>query len=323
MLKQPGKITFVTELFYPSIGGQEVRFQELAGLFAQHGWDVEVLTIASKPGLAAEENIGRVRVRRLVADHRYQRPLPGLRRNLLTIARFAWAVRRHLQAAPCDVAVFNQWPLLPQMIAPRTLPLTVNDWCEHRSGWFWKAVNSLLARSTDKHICVSEGLRQLLEARYRLDGAEAVPSGIFRDIYRPAAEKTGILFFGRLSEHKHPEDAVKAVIRARERGLQDHLTIAGGGPCLKPSRPATGISRLSTFSAASLTNKSWSCFRRIVSMSCRVSAKDSRAPSPKRWHVGRPSLPQTIRTTAAWMWSASTAAAWWSSRRRKRSPTRC
>ena len=323
MLKQPGKITFVTELFYPSIGGQEVRFQELAGLFAQHGWDVEVLTIASKPGLAAEEDIGRVRVRRLITDHRYQRPLPGLRRNPLTIARFAWAVRRHLQAAPCDVAVFNQWPLLPQMIAPRTLPLTVNDWCEHRSGWLWKAINSLLARSTDKHICVSEGLRQLLEERYRLGNAEAVPSGIFRDIYRPAAEKTGILFFGRLSEHKHPEDAVKAVIRARERGLQDHLTIAGGGPLLETLTARYGhlpfvriLGRVSDEQKLEL----FSTHRIYVLPSEREGFP---APSPKRWHVERLSSPLTIRTTAAWMWSASTAAAWWSSRRRKRSPTRC
>lgn len=234
------KIVFVTELFYPSVGGQEVRFLELAGLFTEHGWEVEVLTIATQATAGAQESLGSVKVNRLTYDERYQRPYPWLRRNPITIGRFALAVRKWLASHSCDVVVFNQWPLLPQMLAPRGRYITVNDWCEHRSGLFWKVINSLLARSTDKHICVSDALRQLLESRYGLRGAQSIPSGIFLNAYQAAEEKRGILFFGRLSEHKHPEDAVKAYLLAREQGLDEDLTVAGGGPLLEHLRRTYG-----------------------------------------------------------------------------------
>lgn len=228
----PRTIIFVTELFHPSVGGQEIRFLELAEVFIGHGWNVEVLTIGNKPGLKPSEVINGIKVLRLIEAGNYQRPGSKIPRNPITILKFSLEVRRYLQTHPADLIMFNQWPVLPQLMRPKTKALTVHDWCEHRSGAFWKFVNSKLAKSTDKHTCVSAGLEVTLQEKYQLSNSEVIPSGIHTSLYKPSASKSGILFFGRLAGHKHPEDAIKAMIKARERGLDDFLTVAGGGPLL-------------------------------------------------------------------------------------------
>ena len=234
------RLLIVTELFHPSMGGQEVRYLELGGLFVRNGWSVDVVTIGFDTS-PAEEKIQGMHVRRLLFTDGYRRPDAKLRRDPVAICKFAFQVRKHLRENRYDVVMFNLWPLLPQMIhgIPKAWAkdtVTLVDWCEHRSGSFWNAMNTLQSRSTPKHISVSEGLKRLLATRYGIGDIECIPSGIFVREYRVDEHKAGVLFFGRLSHHKRPEEAIQAMIIAHEKGYGEHLTVAGGGPQLDELR---------------------------------------------------------------------------------------
>ncbi|HMF76528.1 MAG TPA: glycosyltransferase family 4 protein [Bryobacteraceae bacterium] len=226
------RLLIVTELFFPSIGGQEVRYLELGGLFVKNGWAVDVVTIGSRES-DAKQQIDGMTVHRLIRSSTYRRPDARLRRDPKIMWSFALEVKRHLRKHHYNAVLFNIWPLLPQLISrvPRNT-VAVVDWCEHRSGVAWATANTLISRSTRKHICVSEGLKRLLSKRYRIRDIESIPSGIFTGQYSVSANKSGLLFFGRLSHHKRPEEAISATILAREHGFREHLTVAGGGPLL-------------------------------------------------------------------------------------------
>ena len=65
------KIALVTELFPPSVGGQEIRFKEFAEEFARLGHSVDVFTIDHTGKLPAEETVNRVRILRTYRDANY------------------------------------------------------------------------------------------------------------------------------------------------------------------------------------------------------------------------------------------------------------
>jgi len=226
------RLLIVTELFHPSVGGQEVRYLELGGLFVRNGWTVDVLTIGFDAS-PEHEVIDGMNVHRIVRTDSYKRPDAKMRRDPAAIFRFAFAVRSWLARNSYDAVVYNLWPLLPQVVCGNPKgAVAVVDWCEHRSGAFWKMMNTLQAGSMKKHISVSESLKDLLRERYAIRDIECIPSGIFTKDYSCPAEKSGVLFFGRLSHHKRPEEAIQAVMIAREGGFTEHLTVAGGGPLL-------------------------------------------------------------------------------------------
>lgn len=238
------RLLIVTELFHPSVGGQEVRYLELGGLFARNGWIVEVVTIGFDAS-PAFEIIDGIAVHRLVHTDKYKRPGAKLRRDPGAIWRFSFKVRKHLRENRYDAVIFNLWPLLPQVVCTIPKPwasdtVTLIDWCEHRSGRFWNAMNHLQSRSTPKHISVSEGLKTLLCSRYGIKDIECIPSGIFVKDYHAGDFKSGVLFFGRLSAHKRPEEAIQAVMLAHDRGFKEHLTVAGGGPQLEELKTKYG-----------------------------------------------------------------------------------
>ncbi len=235
------RIALVTEAFHPNVGGQEVRFLELGEMFAAAGWQVDVLTIACAPGLPKFEIFRGLRVHRLVEDPGYIRPNSLLRRRVSTILRFSLSAARYLKREKFQVALFNQWPILPQILVGRPSgTLTVIDWCEHRGGLFWRTVNRILSRAPHKHICVSDELKRLINTRYGASPIESIPSGITRSLYRPDAKKQGVLYFGRLVAHKHPELAIEAMAHARRAGLAERLIVAGGGPMLEGLRTMYG-----------------------------------------------------------------------------------
>jgi len=235
------RIALVTEAFHPNIGGQEVRFLELGELFTRAGWQVDVFTIACAGGLPKFEVVRGLHVHRLVEDSLYMRRGKRLPRRIATIAKFSALVARRLARERYDVALFNQWPVLPQILVGRPKEtVTVLDWCEHRSGFFWRSINTLLARAPHKHICVSDDLGRMLKTRYDASPILAIPSGIDRNRYGPASRKEGLLFFGRLVRHKHPELAIEATAKARKAGLRERLTIAGGGPMLEQLKATYG-----------------------------------------------------------------------------------
>lgn len=228
------KLCIVTELYDPSIGGQEIRYKEWSQIFLKNGWSVTILTIDHTGCLPEMEHISGVRVYRLVKDRNYiQQNM--LQRNLFTVLRFSFALKKFLNnSADCECILFNQWPVLPQLIIRKSKKKCVHDWCELSNGFFWKIVQKLLTFSTKKHICVSPGIKDRLAREYgvREHAILTVESGINVHDYQGGGSKRDlIVFFGRLAPHKHPEHAIEAVKAFNAKhGRKERIFVLGGGP---------------------------------------------------------------------------------------------
>ncbi len=225
------QLLIVSELFHPSVGGMEVRYLDLGRVFIENDWQVDVVTIGSDSNLPERESIDGISVQRLVRTDSYKRPNSKLRRSPTAILEFSWKVRAHLKKNHYDVVIFNIWPLLPQLFA--AIPagtVAMVDWCEHRSTGLWPVLNRILSRATTKHISVSDHVKSTLMESYGIRDIACIPSGLFLRNFHSSSAKSGVLFFGRLAAHKRPEEAIRAVIRARELGFTEHLTVAGDGP---------------------------------------------------------------------------------------------
>ncbi|MHC1627404.1 MAG: glycosyltransferase, partial [Candidatus Nezhaarchaeales archaeon] len=127
-------IAFVTELFYPSIGGQEFRFLRLASGLARRGFNVTVYTTDHTGGsLPREEVIEGVHVIRYVVLKNYVKPGS---RALTQVVKFAIATRKLVLRliAENDFILVNQMPILHLFFTPRSNTICI-DWCEaYRKG---------------------------------------------------------------------------------------------------------------------------------------------------------------------------------------------
>ncbi len=228
------RVALLTELYSPNIGGQEIRFTEIADALARRGHSVEVFCIRSIPGTPTEETQGNIVVHRHPTAYHYQRPaLSWLRRRTFPLLRYAAWCRR-IPSEQFDFFLFNQWPLAHVLLAPRRMRhKAILDWCEFRSGALFTAVQKYLPRLVRKNIANNHALRQKLEA---LSGCsfDVVPGGIQCDQYRsaPAEQRSGLLYLGRVTEHKNLPLLVSAYERLVEKGYTGRLRIAGDGPAM-------------------------------------------------------------------------------------------
>jgi glycosyltransferase involved in cell wall biosynthesis len=234
------KIGFFTELFPPSMGGQEQRFSELANVLAARGHQVTVLCIRHSAEVAAEEGLaGGVTVIRRPTIRHYYKPLGGLLpRSPLGIIRYALAVRRLTQANEFDVIFLNQWPLLHILaLSRRNRARAVIDWCEIRRSFAFQVLQKLLPKLVAANTAVSTQV-----ARYiRMSAPDRVlvlPSGITSAHYRADAAdvRRGLLYVGRITAHKNMPLLIETFEEVCRRGYSEPLTIAGDGPAFEAVR---------------------------------------------------------------------------------------
>lgn len=230
------KLAFVTELFAPSIGGQEIRFEELGAELVKRGVQVDLYTIRHDLSTPAREVRGGMTVHRITDCANYKHP--RLRRHPLGILRFTWALwqrRRELQS--CDAVVFNIWPVLPPLVLGGLLRgKAVVDVCETRSGRFWHWIYQRLAMLPGVRLLgVSPEIVRHMERVHGTDPVHAhvAVSGVDLEAApRPPFHKDPkqIMFFGRLTEHKNPRMLAEAFERSSLPTQGYRLVIAGGGP---------------------------------------------------------------------------------------------
>lgn len=227
-------LAIVTELYDPSIGGQEIRYKEWSKTFIQNNWAVTILTVDHLGNLPKHEKVNGVDVIRLVHNKNYINTSCILR-NPFTVIHFTYKVRSFFKknAHKYDCVIFNQWPVLPQLLIGRRVQNAVHDWCELSSGLIWKTIQKLLSKSVGKHICVSPGIEDRLISEYGIskDSIQTIESGIdFKKYEIDESKRDVILFFGRLAPHKHPEHAIEAVIALNDQhGRNVKILIVGGG----------------------------------------------------------------------------------------------
>jgi len=253
-------IGIFTELYPPSIGGQEIRFFELAQVFRERGHNVAVYCIAHKRDLPKRETMDGIEVHRFPVDEHYQRPQSRLLpRNPITILKYSAWVRGVLRTRSFDLNLFNQWPLAHIAFAPRSArKRAVLDWCEVREAGFYRLMQRVLPRLSGQNMGVGPSVCDRIGAA---SGQPVfyLPSGIRRSAYhsKPAAERSGILYLGRITAHKNLPFLIDAFGQLRAAGHnqvgalgEDELVIAGDGPELAALRtyaaqsPAAGRIRI-------------------------------------------------------------------------------
>jgi UDP-glucose 4-epimerase len=230
------RLAFVTELFAPSVGGQEIRFEELGAELVKRGIQVDLYTIRHDLATSKLETRSGIAVHRIADCAGYKHP--RLRRHPLGILAFTHALwRRRSELRACDAVVFNIWPILPSLaLATQLRGKTVVDVCETRSGRLWHWVYRCIAALPQARILgVSPQIGRHMQ---RVHGVQpqrthvAVSGVDLAAAASPPFHKNPrqILFFGRLTEHKNPDLLAEAFERSSlpRRGYE--LVVAGDGP---------------------------------------------------------------------------------------------
>lgn len=228
------RIAILSELFPPSIGGQEIRFAELAEVLVQQGHTVDVFCLAHNATVAAyEDSSPGLTVTRRPRVPSYRLPTTKLLpRSLTGMVRYAIAARSWLAQGQFDAIIMNQWPLLHVLaIRSRDRRRAVIDWCEVRPGLAYRLFQGLLPRLCAANTAVSEEVQAHIAAR---SGGPVMlmPSGIMPGCYDAGipSSRAGLLYVGRLAPHKGIPLLVAAFNELRRRGHACTLTIAGEGP---------------------------------------------------------------------------------------------
>ena len=226
------KVAIVTELFPPSIGGQELRLAEISQELVHRGHSVHVFCILTTPGTRREEVVDNVTVSRHPEAHKYRQPsIAWLRRKPSVVLKYALWCRR-IDPDAFDLFIFNQWPLAHICLAPASIrKKSVIDWCEFRQGALFNIIQATFPGLVSGNIANSLTLKSQLE---KLSGChvECIPSGIYVSRYRsvPSAQRSGILSLGRIEEHKNLRLVLSSYESLVAKGYSGRLRIAGTGP---------------------------------------------------------------------------------------------
>jgi glycosyltransferase involved in cell wall biosynthesis len=234
------RIGFLTELFPPSVGGQEQRFAELADLLAMQGHQVTVMCIRDSIKAPVEEQLasGVSVIRRPTLRH-YCKPFGGLLpRSPMGMVRYALTARRLARTSKFDAIFLNQWPLLHVLaLSRRDRARAIVDWCEIRDSRTFQIVQSLLPKLVAANTAVSTEVARHIGAS-ATGRVHVLPSGITGACYRmdAAASRRGIVYVGRIAAHKNLPLLIDAFEELCRRDYRESLTIAGDGPASETLR---------------------------------------------------------------------------------------
>jgi glycosyltransferase involved in cell wall biosynthesis len=242
------RIGIFTELYLPHIGGQEVRYAELAASLLQLGHSVDVYCIRHSEAVPATEVMSGVSVFRSPLAENYKRPLfKQLRRAVLPLIRYSIWARRMARRDKYDLLIFNQWPLAHIALSRKSVrDRIVLDWCEVRSGRFYGILMKHLPLLSNRNIAVSQSVANTV-ADASGCRVEYIPSGVWISNYRceDKAQRSGIVYLGRVTEHKNLGLLIDAFELIKDDGYGGDLTIAGSGPTLEALTAAGKSSRYS------------------------------------------------------------------------------
>ncbi len=226
------KICIFSEYYAPNLGGVQSRMQGLAEAFQRLGHAVTVVTSGYERGLPPRETLNAVEIRRV--------DIPGygtprwkfLRRDLAGMVRYALACRRIAASEPFDLFIYGEFPLLHSVIAPaQARRRALLDWCEFRHNRIFAALQRWLPPRFRWNMAVSTHVAGLVCAASGTD-ILCMPSGIETATFRllPPEERDGLLYVGRLFEHKNIPLAIRGFEALCLRGYAGNFIIAGDGP---------------------------------------------------------------------------------------------
>jgi glycosyltransferase involved in cell wall biosynthesis len=228
-MSQP--ISIVTELYEPSVGGQESRFARFAEALAGHGRDVTVYTTDPTGGaLPREASINRVTVLRYVELSDYVR---NGSRGWAPLVAYWRSTRRLLhELIPRTGSVWvNEMPVV-HLLGTRGASNLVVDWCEYPTYWMVNALARRVMKQVQRGTAVSEAVAEHIRKVRRDADVEvvrtpvALPSGPV-----PERDDRTVSYVGRLVGHKNIASLAEAIkLYNSNGGPHARLVIAGDGP---------------------------------------------------------------------------------------------
>ena len=227
------RIAIFTELYFPSVGGQEMFFHGLAKALVRRGHELDVYCIGHENGLAATEVIDGVNVHRALTVAEYKIPLfPAMKRKWRGILGFAWRVRTIARRAEHDIYLLNQWPFLHALLLPlRARQRALLHWCEIRRSRFYLACQKHLPRRVVLNAAISESVAAEIRD---MSGQKVfpLPSGLdlTRGVSKPRSERRDIVVLGRVTAHKNLGLLITAFEMMKAGGYAGRLKVAGDGP---------------------------------------------------------------------------------------------
>jgi glycosyltransferase involved in cell wall biosynthesis len=227
------KIGIFTELFYPSIGGMESRYKELAKALAENGHQVSIYCIGHINSLGAYENINGIDVHRYPIVKNYKQPfLKPLKRAIIPLFRYAFWSSKILSTEHFDFIIYNQWPFFHAIFSPQnTRNKSAIDWCEIRLGKVYQLFQKKLPQITRFNMAVSPSVCNSIQIASG-KSVYFLPSGINLQLYSSLeyAQRNSILCIGRIADHKNLPLLIEAFELLKDSGYCGRLILAGDGP---------------------------------------------------------------------------------------------
>ncbi len=230
------KVAFLTEFFYPHVGGCETRYLEIGRRLAVKGHEIHVFTIQYDLNLAKEEQIEGIHVHRYAYSKKYVSE-DGFR-SFGGILKYSIASFGRLRQSEFDVYYSNQWPMLHSVcVKPITSPL-IQEWCEVWDNLLKVTLmQKLLKNIGDYNVAVSEFTQQRLINLLKIDPRKTalVPNGVNVARFFNSTDKVRgrIVYAGRIAPHKHVELLVDAFREVKKKIPEAELHIVGSGMCLE------------------------------------------------------------------------------------------
>lgn len=242
------RVLFLTYEYPPVGGGGGTTAEALARRFVAGGDEVRVLT-SRVPGLAAEEVVGGVEIRRTWVGRR--RPYVCTRTEMAAYVLLSLvpAIREVRRYRPDLLHVFFSYPTGPvgwlvhrwsgRPFVLSLLGADVPGFEERQVRALHRWLRPLTRRIWGEAAAVvanSEVLGGLARAAFPAGGIEVIPNGVDTDRFRPGpprppGERLRMVFVGRLAGQKGVGDLLEAALRFRRSGGSNFdLVIVGDGP---------------------------------------------------------------------------------------------
>jgi len=231
------KISLVTELFYPNIGGQEFRFYQLAKVLARKNNEVTVYTSDHTNGmLPSEEHLEGFTVIRYIKLKNYVKPGSRSISPLLKYVKSTHQLMKQL-IEDNDVIIVNEMPIIHLFALPREKKVkkkVVVDWCEYYDQGYRKIILDIAV----KHLCYSTAVSEIIARRANRANPRLIVKVIRTPLQVKKYESTYdkkhkdlILYVGRLVPHKNVINLAKAVVILNLfMNIKMQLVIVGDGP---------------------------------------------------------------------------------------------
>jgi glycosyltransferase involved in cell wall biosynthesis len=232
------RIAILTELFFPHIGGTEVRLYEIGRRLVARGHDVDAFTIRHSLQVPKEEQMNGIHVHRYGYSPSYFTP-NGLR-SCTGVLWYSLITAFKSIGTNYDLYYFGQWPLLHGLLTKPLVSPCVLEWCE-----VWRRrivlLEKTLGRLIANHVAVSEFTKHRMTEFLNLSPQRitVIPNGV--DLSQFSDHTTTrtwgrLVYVGRLAPHKGLDDLLEAFRVVKEKNSQVELFIAGSGTSLSSLR---------------------------------------------------------------------------------------